>query len=529
MLSVGLLPLEPYPGARVGWKCRCLKCEAQVAPHFTTISQAVRKGIERGCALCGAAKGQQTRREAYFKKLPALLQARNFAVSGPYFSAKTPTTFQCLICMQEITSTSDVILGGNRKCSCQKLPRKSLAEFFPELARELFPEMNGGLTAERIGTGMRSKVWWKCPAKGHLYDASPANRVSGKGCRYCSGNYPYPGESDLASSHPELCQELAPEQPFGVSPKTLKSGSSTKANWMCRKNSKHIYPASPYERISTGAGCSFCAGKRVLVGDNDLCSTHPEVAEEWDYEANFPQRPEFFTAGSNKEFQWRCAWTSTHVWKAKIVTRTKGHGCNQCARVRSGRNDLRTMAELDPSRVHLLSEFDSSQNAKKPSEVAYADNSEYWWLCGKGLHPRYLARCSNRWFSLTGCPSCSPSAYSTAKPGRLYFLNNAELGSFKVGITNLATKTDRVKKFAGHGWTVEHKVEHESGLLIKQLEKRLLFIIREIWKLPPHLGASEMKNMGGATETFTRERASVEEIRSLIDFEFEELINQLRT
>ncbi len=524
MLSVGLLPMEPYPGARVGWKSRCLKCDALVAPHFSTITQAIKKGISRGCASCGAAKGQQTRREAYYRNLPGLLAARNFAVSGSYWNAKTPTAFRCLTCDQETLCTSDSIISGKRACSCQKLPRKSLARFFPELASELLNEMNGELTGERIGTGMRSSVWWKCPSQGHVYDASPANRVRGSGCRYCSGNEPYPGETDLASSHPELCQELAAEQPDGISAQTLKSGSSVKANWICKKNRKHVYPASPYERISSQSGCSYCAGKRVLLGDNDLNSTHPEVASEWDYEANFPQRPEWFTAGSNKEFQWRCGWNPNHVWRAKIITRTKGHGCNQCSRVKTGRNDLRTMAELDPSRQHLIQEWDSTGNEKTPSEVAYADNSEYWWLCGKGLHPRYLAKCSNRWFSLSGCPTCAPSAYSTSKPGRLYFLNNEGLGSFKIGITNLSTKTDRLKKFAGHGWATEHKVEHESGLLIKQLERRLLFIIREIWELPPHLGSLEMRNMGGATETFTRDRATVDEIKTLIDYEFQELV-----
>jgi hypothetical protein len=187
------------------------------------------------------------------------------------------------------------------------------------------------------------------------------------------------------------------------------------------------------------------------------------------------------------------------------------------------------MAESDSHRVHLIHEWDFDENNKPPSEVAYSDNSDYWWLCAKGVHPKYLSKCSNRWFSLTGCPACSPSAYSTSKPGRLYFLNNVELGSFKVGITNLSSKTDRIKKFAGHGWLSEQRIDHESGLLIKQLEKRLLFIIREVWKLPPHVGVSEMKNMGGFTETFSSDGISVVEFKSLIDFEFSELRKKLQS
>lgn len=524
MVSVGLSPLISFPGQNIGWKSKCLRCGTTVAPHFSTIAAAIRAGVERSCSKCGANRAIQKRRETYFARLPEQLAALNFELIGSYQDAKTSTEFRCKLCSKESKSTGDSILRGAKKCECQKKPRRPLSEFFPHLAEELASDLNGRLTAELIGTGMRSSVWWRCKEKGHLFDASPANRVRGSGCRFCLGMAAYPGESDLQHSHAELCSELAAEQPIGVSAKTLMAGSSVIANWVCPRNSKHVYPCSPYERISKGAGCSFCAGKRVLQGDNDLKTRNPEVASEWDYEINFPQRPEFFTAGSNKEFYWKCSWNPQHSWKATIATRTKGHGCPQCARVKSGVNDLFTMATQRSDREILVNEWDYELNHKSPHEVAYSDNNEYWWKCGAGIHAPYSAKCSNRWFSFTGCPTCAPSAYSSSKPGRFYFLVNTELKAFKVGITNISSKTDRLKRFGGHGWVPIMTFDHDDGLLIRNLEKRVLYVIREVWNLPPFLEARDMRRLGGATETFSGEFASVGDVKALVQFELNELL-----
>ena len=47
MRSVGLEPLVPYPGASVGWRCRCAVCGNEVNPHYSTIQSG---GL--GCGYC---------------------------------------------------------------------------------------------------------------------------------------------------------------------------------------------------------------------------------------------------------------------------------------------------------------------------------------------------------------------------------------------------------------------------------------------------------------------------------------------
>lgn len=524
MLELGLHPLIEFPGQNKGWVSKCLKCGAEVAPHFQSIASAIRRGVDRGCRACGARRAQLKRREQYMAELPQLLAGVGFELTGNWLSAKSKTDLQCLVCRREIVSTTDSVLGRRKTCVCQKKPRRPLAVFHPELAKELENDLNGELTGQNIGSGMRRNVWWRCP-NGHVYDTWPARRVQGNGCRYCAGMAAYPGENDLATTHPNLVSELAEEQPNGVSAQSLKSGSNMMANWVCSKNSKHIYPMSPYDRITNNSGCSYCAGKRVLIGDNDLKTLFPEVAAEWDYELNFPQRPENFVAGSNKRFHWRCSWTPTHTWIASILTRTKGHGCNQCARVKTGFNDLQTRAAEDQSRSHLVIEWDQNLNEKDPKEVAFSDNDEYWWKCAAGIHDSYLAQCGNRWFSLTGCPSCAPSAYSTSKSGRFYFLSNSQKRAFKVGITNVESKTNRVEKFVTQGWSLEQQIENQSGLIIRNLEKRILYIIRQEWGLPAFLTKDEMRNQGGETETFSADFIAVDEMRKVIEFQYRLILN----
>ena len=79
-----------------------------------------------------------------------------------------------------------------------------------------------------------------------------------------------------------------------------------------------------------GVECPCCAGKVVVNGFNDLTSQFPQLAKEWDYEANGELLPEQFTKGSSQRINWIC--DKGHKWKAVIYSRTSGCGCPTCGR-----------------------------------------------------------------------------------------------------------------------------------------------------------------------------------------------------
>ena len=57
----------------------------------------------------------------------------------------------------------------------------------------------------------------------------------------------------------------------------------------------------------------------------------PELLKEWDYEKN-EHSPEEYTQFSNTKVWWKCK--EGHSWQAEVGSRSKGHGCPYCARLR---------------------------------------------------------------------------------------------------------------------------------------------------------------------------------------------------
>lgn len=96
---------------------------------------------------------------------------------------------------------------------------------------------------------------WLCGI-GHRFEARVADMVksgSFKGCPYCSGKMILKGFNDLATTHPELAQELC--DPAHKSTE-VSSMSNKKVLWVCAKN--HEWVAAVCDRTS-GNGCKLCS------------------------------------------------------------------------------------------------------------------------------------------------------------------------------------------------------------------------------------------------------------------------------
>ncbi len=70
------------------------------------------------------------------------------------------------------------------------LVEESFAELMPNLLEEWNYDKNDeiGIKPTEISIGSNRYVWWNCPKdERHVYDASPHQRKSGRGCAYCAG------------------------------------------------------------------------------------------------------------------------------------------------------------------------------------------------------------------------------------------------------------------------------------------------------------------------------------------------------
>ena len=75
-------------------------------------------------------------------------------------------------------------------------------------------------------------------------------------------------------------------------------GYSQKAWWRCTKDKRHIWDDTISHR-RVGRGCPYCSNKRVLVGVNDLATTHPNLTKEWD--SSNELKPTEVTYGSTNQ------------------------------------------------------------------------------------------------------------------------------------------------------------------------------------------------------------------------------------
>ncbi len=185
----------------------------------------------------------------------------------------------------------------------------------PDLANELFESDPTTFTH-----GTRKKFKWKC-SLGHLYTASVMHRSNGTGCPICAGKQILVGFNDFLSTHPIEAARLV-----DADPRTFTKGSNKFFTWKCLLGHKWKSQLSTILR-SSDSGCPYCSGTRVLIGFNDLNSTHNMIAQN-----AFGWNPEKYSAGSNKKVKWRCP--ENHKWKATIssVVSSRNFGCPTCSK-----------------------------------------------------------------------------------------------------------------------------------------------------------------------------------------------------
>lgn len=278
-----------------------------------------------------------------------------------------------------------------------------LETIHPELVRQWDPEKNAPLTPRDVTSVSYRKVWWRC-GKGHSWQAAIRDRVNGgTGCPVCGGRIVAPGETDLAARFPEIAAQWHPTKNGRWTPEQVSPSSNRRIWWICDRG--HEYQAPVYIRTS-GSGCPYCAGKKVLSGFNDLATLAPEVAEQWHPTLNGSLTPDQITAGSHRKAWWICG--EGHVWKAALYSRTgpKHQGCPYCAGIRvwPGFNDL-TAREPEIARQW----HPTLNGSLTPEQVMPGSHRMIWWQCREG-HVWKAAIYSRTGTMRRGCPVCARKA-----------------------------------------------------------------------------------------------------------------------
>ena len=157
--------------------------------------------------------------------------------------------------------------NGCPACSNRILVRgkNDLATTNPNLVQEWNYELNGKLLPSDIAQWSHKKVWWLCPKCGYSYEATPSNRVFGKGCPCCRGRVVAKGFNDLATTRPDLTVDWHPTKNGNLKPSDVTKGRNIKIWWKC-----HICGHEWQDTINHrngGRNCPWCKKRNKTISN----------------------------------------------------------------------------------------------------------------------------------------------------------------------------------------------------------------------------------------------------------------------
>jgi Zn finger protein HypA/HybF involved in hydrogenase expression len=250
----------------------------------------------------------------------------------------------------------------------------------PDLALEFHPNKNNTLKVDEIFYQWGQKVWWLSPTCGHEWESTVVHRAKGSGCLVCTGKMILIGFNDLEFINPELARYWHPAKNGTLLPSQVFSGSDKTVWWICSLKHEWEQKIQVQSRYK-GSGCPYCSNHKVLVGFNDLATTHSSIAVEWHPTKNPNLTPKEVTYGANDNVWWLAS--CGHEWEKSVKSRVLSTGCPWCSstnkRVQAGFNDFATL------RSEIAKEWHPTKNGSlKPSDVTLFRNRRAWWLCKNG-------------------------------------------------------------------------------------------------------------------------------------------------
>jgi len=205
---------------------------------------------------------------------------------------------------------------------------------------------------------------------------------------------------DFINNNSKLMKEWDWEKnnALNIFPDRLTCGSHKKVWWICKNNHSYLMTISD-KRVQ---GCPYCSNKKILVGYNDLTTTHPHLITEWNYNKNTEILPNQITYGTTKKVWWICN-KCKFEWEASPNNRSKGTGCPVCANriILSGINDLATLFP------NVAKKWHPSLNILKPNQVAPKSHQKAYFICNNDSNHYFQTRIDHMVNTDIKCPICA--------------------------------------------------------------------------------------------------------------------------
>ena len=413
-------------GRKVWWRCRI----NQKHVWEQSITNRVRKGY--GCPFCA---GRLTLAEESFAALfPALASELHPSKNNdfnPYECRPKSNKLVWWKCDKghEWQQTINYRVSHGGSCSICRRHENSLANKYPEFAKEWHPTKNIGLSPYDILPSHKKRVWWQCKNDpSHEWEVMVSTRVFSKtGCPICSKHGTKATDFlTLDKYSPSLSEEWHPIKNEALAPSQVKANSSQKVWWVCQIDPTHEWESAIRNRALQNKGCPFCAKNRVSI-KNSLVQRFPEIASQWHPTKNNGLKATDFSYGSHKRVWWQCQKDKSHEWQATINGRTQRNRveCPVC-------NSLLVVHPEIASQWHPIRNL-----TLQPDQVPRASSKKVWWKCTENPEHEWKASIKNRTVLGVGCPHCAKEKNVIRLSEKLYDLVHSDIDVYHIFIHNI--------------------------------------------------------------------------------------------
>ena len=419
------------------------------------------------------------------QKLDPAVAAADMRAAGlepleQYPGRHTPWRCQCVKCEKGVTPTLRRIRSGYDGCKYCSRDAKS-KKLRGDAGEAVADMLAAGL--EPLEDYQNALTPWRCQWVTWGKEVSPtlsSIRSGSGGCKYCTRRVVDPEEA------------VADMRAAGLEPLDDYPGSN--APWRCRclTCNKEVFPRLGGIRSGQG-GCKYCSvvrGARKLRGDAgeavaDMRAAGLEPLEQYQ--------------GRHTPWRCQCLTCGKEVSPMLGSIRSGRGGCKYCTR-----------RVVDP--VEAL-EFIQAAGLK-PLEQ-YPGASKPWrcqcLTCGKEVSPITSSIRNGG-----GCKYCAVGGLDWAAPTLVYLIHHKKFGAYKVGITGVGAKQNRLKGFSALGWEIHKTLEFPTGDDAHKVEQIVLDPYRE-QNFCPYLTPDLMKPLGGHSETIDAEAVDLLELWTEIE------------
>ena len=298
MQNAGLTPLEPYPGNKAKWLCKCNSCGSEVSPSLGSV-----RTNGGGCRKCGSERSARLRRKPTDEVIRFMVSAGVEPISE-YPGSNSPWLCRCIECNREITPRYSNIQKGH--APCVYCARKKV---HPDDAMKLMQE-NGLLPLVEYpgaNTPWRSKCLNCGDSVSPMYSSIRNGQGGCKRCGYKVNSQKQLGDEQEAIDS-MISQNLTPLEPYRGAAKPWRSRCS-----VCGEEVKPTLSS-----IRSGHGCAVCAKKQVV----------PRKAIELMIERNLKPLEDF--PGSAKKWKCECLLCGNLVNPKYTDIQSGDGGCKYC-------------------------------------------------------------------------------------------------------------------------------------------------------------------------------------------------------